>query len=44
MILCGYMTDVGGEGVREGGGCSPRKDIRRRKGRAGREKNINKLQ
>ena len=38
MILCGDTTDVGGEGVRAGGGCPPWKDIRRREGRAGLDK------
>ena len=38
MILCGDKTDVGGGGVGAGGGCPPRKDIRWREGRTGRDK------
>ena len=39
MILCGDTKDIGGGGVRSGGGCPPpRKDIRRREGRVGRDK------
>ena len=39
MILCGDKTDVGGGGVGAGGGCPPRKNIRRWEERAGRVKN-----
>ena len=35
MILCGYKTDFGGGVVGEGGGCPPRKDIRRQEDRVG---------
>ena len=39
MILCGDTTDVGGVGVRVGGGCPSRKDIGWRRERVGRVKN-----
>ena len=39
MNLCGDTADVGGGGVREGGGFPPWKDIGRQEGRPGRDKN-----
>ena len=39
MILCRDKNNVGGGGVRAGGGCPPHKDIGRREERAGRVNN-----
>ena len=38
MFLCGFALEIGGGVVGAGRGCPPRNDIRRREGRAGRDK------